>query len=73
MTRLCCLVNFLAMIFQLFAQISKATAILDEAGWKMSGEYRVRSKLTLTITTTKDREYDVVLRLFRSGVSLGLK
>jgi extracellular solute-binding protein family 5 len=56
--------------------IKKATAILDEAGWKMSGEYRVKGdqKLTLTITTTKDREYDVVLRLVQEQWrKLGIK
>ena len=42
----------------------------------MSGEYRVKGdqKLTLTITTTKDREYDVVLRLVQEQWrKLGIK
>lgn len=40
--------------------ITKAQQLLDEAGWKMSGSYRVKdaTRLELTVTTTKDSEYE---------------
>ena len=43
--------------------IKKAEQILDEAGWKMTGSYRVKDnvKLQLTITTTSDKEYEKVV------------
>jgi peptide/nickel transport system substrate-binding protein len=40
--------------------IPAAAALLDEAGWKISGSYRMKEgqTLTLAITTTKSREYE---------------
>ncbi len=42
------------------ASIATASALLDEAGWKISGSYRMKDgqTLTLTITTTKSSEYE---------------
>lgn len=42
------------------ANIAASQALLDEAGWKMSGSYRVKDgqPLALTITTTKNSEYE---------------
>ena len=42
------------------ANIAKSQALLDEAGWKMSGSYRTKDgqTLSLTITTTKSSEYE---------------
>lgn len=42
------------------ASIPAAAALLDEAGWKISGSYRMKEgqTLALTITTTKSSEYE---------------
>ena len=42
------------------ANINEAKKMLDEAGWKVSGSYRVKDgkKLELTISTTKNAEYE---------------
>ncbi len=60
--------------------VMKAQALLDEAGWKMSGSYRVKDQQTLelTITTTKDKEYqlsaDIVAKQWqRIGVKVNQK
>lgn len=44
--------------------LAKAGALLDEAGWKMVGENRVKDgqKLELTVTTTQDKEFNIVLK-----------
>lgn len=58
------------------SDMKKAASLLDEAGWKMVGEYRVKGeqKLELTITTTKDDEYNAVLKLVRDQwQKLGVK
>ncbi len=43
--------------------VKRAGALLDEAGWKMVGSYRVKDgqKLELTITTTQDKEFNLIL------------
>lgn len=43
--------------------IAQAGQLLDAAGWKLEGSNRIKDgkKLELTITTTKKKEYDVVL------------
>lgn len=55
-----------------------AAALLDKAGWKLTGETRQKGdqKLRLTITTTKDDQYEKVLELLvgqwrRLGVEVG--
>ena len=42
------------------ANIAQSQALLDDAGWKMSGSYRMKDgqQLALTITTTKSSEYE---------------
>lgn len=58
------------------ADMKKAANILDAAGWKMVGSYRIKGeqKLELTITTTKDQEYESVLKLVRAQwEKLGVK
>ena len=45
--------------------LKKSATLLDEAGWKLSGSSRVKDGVTLefTITTTKDKEFEEVLKL----------
>ncbi len=47
------------------ANITKAQTLLDEAGWKMNGSYRVKdgNRLELTVTTTKNSEYEPTVKL----------
>ncbi len=44
--------------------IKRAGDVLDAAGWKMSGSSRVKGdqKLELTVTTTKKKEYESILK-----------
>jgi peptide/nickel transport system substrate-binding protein len=46
------------------ANITEAKKMLDQAGWKVSGSYRVKDnqKLELTITTTKSAEYEKAVK-----------
>lgn len=46
----------------------EAAALLDKAGWKLTGSVRQKGeqKLSLTITTTKDDQYEKVLELLSS-------
>lgn len=50
------------------ANIQQAATMLDSAGWKMQGSYRVKDgkKLELTITTTSKKEYEIVLSVIKS-------
>lgn len=50
------------------ADIARSQALLDEAGWKMSGSYRVKDgqQLSLTITTTKNSEYEKAISVIES-------
>ena len=45
------------------ANTAKAVAVLEAAGWKLNGDTRVKDgqKLLVTITTTKNAEYEAVL------------
>lgn len=45
------------------ADINKAKALLDQAGWKLDGNVRKKdtAKLALTITTTKNSQYEKAL------------
>lgn len=56
--------------------LTKAKALLDEAGWKAEGSYRVKDgkPLELTITTTKSSEYGAVLEeIVKQWQALGIK
>lgn len=56
--------------------IAKAQRLLDEAGWKMSGSYRVKDgkQLSFTITTTKSAEYERSLKnIEKQWQKLGIK
>lgn len=46
------------------ADLTRAASLLDQAGWKISGSYREKDgqKLELTITTTQDKEFNLVLK-----------
>lgn len=48
--------------------IEQAAQSLDAAGWKMQGSYRIKDgqKLEITVTTTKKKEYEVVLAQLKS-------
>lgn len=47
---------------------TQAEALLEKAGWKLQGDVRQKKaqRLTLTITTTKDDQYEKVLELLAS-------
>lgn len=47
--------------------VSTASRLLDAVGWKLSGSNRVKDgkKLELTITTTKKKEYEIVLAMLK--------
>lgn len=56
--------------------LTQAGALLDEAGWKKSGTARQKDgqPLTLTITTTKGRQYEQTANQLRSQIErLGIK
>jgi peptide/nickel transport system substrate-binding protein len=58
------------------ADITRAQGLLDEAGWKMSGSYRMKEgqQLTFTITTTKNSEYEKTVNIIQSQwQKLGVK
>lgn len=58
------------------ADVTKAQKLLDEAGWKMSGSYRVKDgkQLSFTITTTKSAEYERSLKnIEKQWQKLGIK
>lgn len=50
------------------ANITASQALLDEAGWKTSGSYRMKDgqPLALTITTTKNSEYEKAVTTIES-------
>lgn len=58
--------------------IAKANQLLDDAGWKRTGGYRSKDgqvlQLTVTTTTTKNKEYETVLSHIESQwQKLGIK
>lgn len=58
------------------ADITKAQGLLDEAGWKMSGSYRMKDgqQLAFTITTTKSSEYEKTINIVQAQwQKLGVK
>lgn len=48
--------------------IEEARKLLDQAGWKMAGKHRAKDgkKLTITITTTKNSQYESVVTALQS-------
>ena len=58
------------------ADVTRAQGLLDEAGWKMSGSYRMKDgqQLAFTITTTKSSEYEKTINIIQSQwQKLGVK
>jgi peptide/nickel transport system substrate-binding protein len=58
------------------ADVKKSQALLDEAGWKVSGSYRVKDgqQLAFTVTTTKNAEYEKsIANLEKQWQGLGIK